>query len=58
MSQGMGVTTVTRVGRLPLWKWSTEKAGTVVAKGYAVSESQAWSRSISKAPKVKAPKST
>jgi len=54
----MGVTTVTRVGRLPLWKWSTEKAGTVVAKGYAVSESQAWSRSISKAPKVKAPKST
>lgn len=48
----MGVTTVTRVRGLPLWRWSTQKHGQVVARGVAVSQKRAWSASIAKAPKA------
>lgn len=49
----MGVTTVVRVGRVaPLWRWSTEKSGQVVASGFALSEKKAWAASIKKAPRV------
>lgn len=52
MSDGIGVTTVVRVWGLPLWRWSTQKSGEVVAKGFAMTEKKAWDTSIAKAAKV------
>ena len=52
MTSAMGVTTVTRVRLLPLWRWTTHKHGEVVASGVALSEEKAWSASIAKAPKA------
>ncbi len=52
MSNSIGVTTVTQVSKLPLWRWSIEKQGQVVARGVAVTQKRAWSASIAKAPKA------
>lgn len=52
MTNSMGVTTVTRVKGLPLWRWSTQKQGQVVSRGIALSQKRAWTASIAKAPKA------
>jgi hypothetical protein len=47
----MGVTSVRRVGKLPLWRWENQQEGRVVAKGFARSEDAAWAKSIRKVPR-------
>lgn len=48
----MGVTSVNRVGRLPLYRWRTVADGKVVARGVAPTESMAWSASIKRAARA------
>ena len=51
MTGPMGVTTVRRVGKLPLWRWENQQEGRVVASGFARTEDAAWAKSIKQVPR-------